>query len=359
MQGEPPARRQCLIIPAHHMFAAILTKTLLSYGGIPPMQCYRFGPVAPTDCAGGTYVRGSTTDKNAIDSVLKNAKIDIVIHLLLRNAEALISENQTENEVYDENVRDTNALLQALTRRQRQHDPIKTILVSGIRLKHVDDILGNTISAAEALWFGRAVRQEWQSVVVRAAFSDSPWDCAFVEWCYGIWDLGIHPHDLADAIAGIVDKLTNKVGITYPLILRGKALEIQNVNQGVKNITQSEKVIMQKYGLELEGKYEEDDNHEDQVQVQVQEAQEQDNGDSSGSRCNYEGKEGKKEDEIVEARRVLLGQWKPQYRKREVLADLQKYGYKGPPEPSWLIKKISNTFSNSDGVTAVHFGNFD
>ena len=321
-------RRNILIVPAHHLFAAILTKNLLN-SGYQYNEIYRFGPQAPDDVAGGIYVRGSTTENNAIDRVLKDAKINIVIHILLRNSEPLESENMTENEVYVENVRDTNALLQALARWQKNnaHLPIKPICVSGARSQIVDDILGNTILAAETLWFGRALRHEWQTLVIRAATSVSPWDTAFIEFCFGVWDLGLHPQDLSDALVLIVDQLTN--GLESPLILRSKPLELENVNQGIENITQAEKMLMQKYGFELEGKYEE--------------TEERDN----------EGKEEKKGDVMATARQALIGNWKPQYHKRQVLQDLSTFGYKGPPKPNWLIKKSSNTFSNNDGISAV------
>jgi len=384
--GDGPPSRNVLIHPADHMFCAILTKALLSSGGIPPFVVYRFGPEPPKDAAGGTYVRGSTTEMETLDRLFKKVKIDLCIHLLLRNSELLDSGHQSEAEVYDVNVRDTNALLQALTRKQKKHSDqtVTTILVSGTRCHQVDDVLGNTILAAEALWFGRAVRQQWQSVVVRAAFSDTPWECPFIEWGFNIWDLGLHPNDLADAICIMAHNMTSDDGTSNggcPELFRGTAIEITNVNLKLQP-TNAELVLMEKYGLELMGEY--DDVEEEAVKEEEEEANDGDD-ERTGSESKKgggevdEGKRGaavedpyaqflqeesvivveeKEEDELVVARRQLIGRWKPQYRKRQLLEDLKTYGFQGPPLPSWLVKKTFHAFSNNDGVTAVHGGNY-
>ena len=363
--GDGPPSRNVLIHPADHMFCAILTKALLSSGGIPPFVVYRFGPEPPKDAAGGTYVRGSTTEMKTLDRLFKQVKIDLCIHLLLRNSELLDSGHQSEAEVYDVNVRDTNALLQALTRKQKRHSDqtVTTILVSGTRCHQVDDVLGNTILAAEALWFGRAIRQQWQSVVVRAAFSDTPWECPFIEWGFNIWDLGLNPLDLSDVICIMANNMTSDDGISNggcPELFRGTALEITNVNQGIHQPTNAELVLMEKYGLELMGEY------DDEVEERGEDVDEGKKGaaavEDPNAQCMQEDSvvvvEEKEEDELVVARRQLIGRWSPQYRKRQLLEDLKTYGFQGPPLPSWLVKKTFNAFSNNDGVTAVHLGNY-
>jgi len=379
--GAPPPRRNVLIVPAHHIFAAILTKRLLNFGGVPPFQCYRFGPIAPPDMAGGVYVRGSTIEAATIDKVLKQANIHIVVRLLLRNSSDLDSQVSKESDIYNENIRDTNALLQALTRHSnvgaknahgsnRPNRPtikIKTILVSGMRSSIIGDVLGNTILAAEALWLGRAIRQNWDSMVVRSAVSESPWDCStFIEFCYGIWDSGLHPHDLSEALALMIDRMTDEEE-TFPTVFRSTVWELKNKNQGLQNgPTNEELTTMKKYGLVLNDTYEDDEEgggeeeDGDWGKVEQEGKGGKEGSDGKDGKEGKEGKEGGGENAaFIAATQRMLGDWQPQYRKRQVLEDLSRFGFKGPPRPAWLVKLRNNTFSNNDGIEAVHYGNTD
>jgi len=368
VDGDHPAHRNVLIVPAHHMFAAILTKTLLRSGGALPFQCYRFGPKAPLDNAGGIYVRGGTTEKQTIDKILVKANIHIVVHLLLRNSGSLESQDIDESDVYNENVRDTNALLEALTRRSKtSKSKIKTILVSGVRSSIIDDVLGNTLRAAEALWLGKAIRQEWNSVILRSACSESPWDCgAFITFCYNIWDLGLHPYDLADALTIMVKHMTDDEEV-YPKILRSTIWELKNRNQGLKNGPSTrERTVMEKYGFLLSEVY---DSDVEEVGGKKEKSTKKSRDGFSDvaveskigrSTCAIEGgRDNDNVNEFIEAKKNMLGNWQPQYGKRQVLEDLSTFGYKGPPKPEWLIQMGSNTFSNNDGISVVHYGNYD
>ncbi len=385
--AEPPSRlspRNVLVTPAHTLFCAILTKTLRDWGG--PFTVYRYGPTAPTDSAGGVYIRGALTEARLLDKALREADIHVVVHVLNRDSSGLESGSMSEADAFDENVRGTNSLLEALTRYRpppppvssaaspeaaaaataAAGPPVRAVLVSGDRCHVVDDVLGNTIVAAEALWLGRAMRQGWDTVVLRTPFSEPPYPSvhstrSFIDWCFGIWDeAGFHCDDLARAVATIVDTLTGKLATTTrhscPARFRSEALELRNDAKGARGWhsgrppTTAEDKVAQKYGLLLE--YAVDEAEEEAAEAAAEEAAEA----AEGKSRMMETEAGAAADAAFELSvdvSAVLHNWSAEYGRRQVLGDLSRYGHGGPPLPSWLKQTRQTCFANNDGITAM------
>ena len=337
--GQPT--RNVLITSGHTTFAAMLTNTLRnSFGGARPFSVYRYAVHEFLDAAGGTFVRGSLTDRKALRSVIQRAQIHLVVHILERDQDTLDRGALTEDQVFETNVACTNALLQMVG----DQSSIRMIMVTSDLCTRPASAIGNTCLAAEALWFGKAMRSQWESVVVRTSYAEPPWGRPFVQWGFELWDGGMHPSDLVRCLAILADQMTNSV---CPVFFRSHPLVLKSSVAPISNPTAKERTVAKKFGFIVgrgrggEGK---------ETTAAAGRGQGRDDG---GGKVMLE----EEEEEEEEARRMLLREWVLEYDRRALLEDFSKFGHQGPPLPAWLRSTKSNMFSNNDGISAMHLGN--
>ncbi len=331
--------RNVLITSGQSVFAAMLTNKLRnSFGGQRPFNVYRFAAEEFVDAAGGMFVRGSLTDRKAVRSVLQQAQIDLVVHILERDEDKIDRGALTENEVFECNVACTSALIQVLGE-QTRHRTIQAIMVTSDLCGRPGSIIGNSCLAAEALWIGKAIRSEWDSVVVRTSYAEPSWGRPFVQWGFEVWDGGIHPSDLVRCLAILADQITNSV---CPIFFRSHPLVLKNSVAPIPNPTARERAMAKKYGfiLGVQGQGSEGKGAADTI-TRVPDA-------SKGQGDDEEG---------LEARSKLLREWVLEYDRRALLEDFYNFGHQGPPLPAWLRSTKSNMYSNNDGIAALHLGN--